>query len=68
MKVTLVQVSAMFDRIYDYCDKTFNVGCRGYGNCILQECPHHLGKIELDIQEDDFVKLKSADERVRKEG
>lgn len=67
MKVTLVQVSTMFEAIDKYCDETYHEGCTVDGQCIFTECLDYLDNIELDIKDDDFAKLKSADEHVRKE-
>lgn len=66
MKVTLFKVATMLEKIYGYCTETFNVGCRGWGNCILQTCADHLNSITVDIKEDDFIKLKSECERIKK--
>lgn len=67
MQVTLLKVTTMLEKIDGYCTETFNVGCRGWGNCILQTCADHLDYIKVDIKEDDFAKLKAEYERIKKE-
>lgn len=68
MKVTLVLVSTIFEAIDKYCDETYHEGCTVDGQCIFTECIGYLDNIELDIKDDDFAKLKSACERIKKKG
>lgn len=67
MQVTLLLVTTMLEKINGYCAETFNVGCNSLGKCILQTCADHLDRITVDIKEDDFAKLKSECERIKKE-
>lgn len=67
MQVTLLLVTTMLKKIDGYCTETFYDGCYSLGKCILQTCTDHLDRITVDIKEDDFAKLKSEYERIKKE-